>query len=71
MEREMGWRIGAVGAVLRSLCLIIVMKRELSQKAKLGQSSYLPSPMVMTERTRSRIQAAEMGFLGGRRLPQG
>ena len=70
-EREMGRRIGAAGAVLRSLCRTIVMKRELSQKAKLSiyRSIFIPTltygheGWVMTERTRSRIQAAEMGFL--------
>ena len=28
-----------------------------------NQSSFLPSPVVMSKRTRSRVQAAEMGFL--------
>jgi len=36
MEREMGRRIGAVGAVLQSLYRTVVTKRELSQKAKLS-----------------------------------
>ena len=70
-EREMGRRIGAAGAVLRSLCRTVVMKRELSQKAKLSiyRSIFVPTltygheGWVMTERTRSRIQAAKMGFL--------
>ena len=47
------------------------MKRELSRKAKLSiyQSIYVPALTyghelwVMTERTRSRVQAAEMSFL--------
>ncbi|CAB1446035.1 unnamed protein product [Pleuronectes platessa] len=39
MEREIGRRIGAAGAVLRSLYRTVVTKRELSRKAKL---SYLP-----------------------------
>ena len=59
------------GAVLRSLCRTVGMKRELSQKAKLStyQSFFIPTltygheGWVMTKRTRSRIQAAEMGFL--------
>ena len=70
-EREMGWRIGAAGAVLHSLCRTVVMKRELSQKAKLSiyLSIFIPTltygheGWVMTERTRSRKQSAEMGFL--------
>ena len=49
----------------------VVTKRELSQKAKLSVYRAIPVPTltyghegwVMTERTRSRIQAAEMGFL--------
>ncbi|KAK5885849.1 hypothetical protein CesoFtcFv8_016945 [Champsocephalus esox] len=36
MEREMGRRIGAAGAVLQSLYRTVVTKRELSQKAKLS-----------------------------------
>ena len=70
-EREMGRRIGAAGAVLRSLCRTVVMKRELSQKEKLSiyRSFFVPTltygheGWVMTERARSRIQAAKMGFL--------
>ena len=69
MEREMGRRIGAAGAVLQSLYRTVVRKRELSQKAKLSvyQAIFVPTltygheGWVMTERTR--IQAAEMGFL--------
>ncbi|KAK0156417.1 Craniofacial development protein 2 [Merluccius polli] len=49
----------------------VVVKRELSRKAKLSiyQSIYVPALTyghelwVMTERTRSRVQAAEMSFL--------
>ena len=60
MEREMGWKIGAAGAVLRSLCRTIVMKRELSQKAKLSIYCSLSVPTltyghegwVMTKRKR-------------------
>ena len=70
-ECEMGRRIRAAGAVLRLLCRTMVMKRELSQKAKLSiyRSIFIPTltygheGWVMTERTRSRIQAAKMGFL--------
>ena len=74
-EREMGRSIGSAGAVLLSLCRTVMMKRELSQKAKLSiyQSIFIPTltyghgGWVMTERMRSRIQAAEMCFL--RRAP--
>ena len=73
-EREIGRRIGAAGgAVLHSLYRTIVTKRELSRKAKLSiyRSIFFPTLTyghecwVMTERTRSRVQAAEMGFSGG------
>ena len=58
-------------AELRSLCRTVVMERELRQKAKLSiyrsisvpTLSYGHEGWVVTERTRSRIQAAEMGFL--------
>ena len=71
MEREIGRRIGAAGAVLHSIYRTVVTKRELSQKAKLSiyRSVFVPTltygheGWVMTERTRSRVQAAEMGFL--------
>ena len=71
MEREIGRRIGAAGAVLQSLYRTVVTKRELSRKAKLSiyRSVFIPTLIygherwVMTERTRSRIQAAEMSFL--------
>uniref|UniRef100_A0A8C6M1L2 Reverse transcriptase domain-containing protein n=1 Tax=Nothobranchius furzeri TaxID=105023 RepID=A0A8C6M1L2_NOTFU len=62
LEHEIDWHIGAASAVV---------KRELSQKAKLSfyRSIYVPTLTygyelwVVTERTRSRIQAAEMSFL--------
>ena len=71
MEREIGRRIGAAGAVLRSLYRTVATKRELSRKAKLSiyRSIFVPiltyghEGWVMTERTRSRIKAAEMSFL--------
>ena len=57
--------------ILHSLCCTVVTKRELSRKAKLSiyRSIFVPTltygheGWVMTERTRSRVQAAEMGFL--------
>ncbi|KAK3534060.1 hypothetical protein QTP86_001191 [Hemibagrus guttatus] len=71
MDREIDRRIGAVAAVMRSMCRSVVVKKELSRKAKLSiyQSIYVPTLTyghelwVMTERVRSRIQAAEMSFL--------
>uniref|UniRef100_A0A672GTN4 Reverse transcriptase domain-containing protein n=4 Tax=Salarias fasciatus TaxID=181472 RepID=A0A672GTN4_SALFA len=71
MEREIDRRIGAAAAVMRSLYRSVVVKKELSRKAKLSiyRSIYVPTLTyghelwVMTERTRSRIQAAEMSFL--------
>ena len=70
-EQEISRRIGAAGAVLQSLYRTVVTKRELSQKAKLSvfRAIFVPTltygheVWVMTERTRSRIQAAEMSFL--------
>ena len=71
MEREIDRRIGAASAVMRSLYRTVVVKRELNRKAKLSiyRSIYVPTLTyghelwVVTERTRSRIQAVEMSFL--------
>ncbi|KAK0134423.1 hypothetical protein N1851_030009 [Merluccius polli] len=71
MEREIDRRIGAASAVMRTLHVFVVVKRELSRKAKLSiyQSIYVPALTyghelwVMTERRRSQVQAAEMSFL--------
>ncbi|TWW80939.1 hypothetical protein D4764_01G0007540 [Takifugu flavidus] len=73
MEREIDRRIGAASAVMRTLHRSVVVKRELSRKAKLSiyRSIFVPTLTyghelwVMTERTRSRVQAAEMSFLVG------
>lgn len=70
-EREIDRRIGAASAVMRALHRSVVVKRELSRKAKLSiyQSIFVPTLTyghelwVVTERTRSRVQAAEMSFL--------
>ncbi|KAK3531242.1 hypothetical protein QTP70_015215, partial [Hemibagrus guttatus] len=70
MYREIDRRIGAAAAVMRSMYRSVVMKKELSRKVKLSiyQSIYVPTLTyghelwVMTERIRSRIQAAEMSF---------
>ncbi|KAK3509855.1 hypothetical protein QTP70_015865, partial [Hemibagrus guttatus] len=71
MDREIDRRIGAAAAVMRSMYRSVVVKKELSWKAKLSiyQSIYVPTLTyghelwVMTERIRSWIQAAEMSFL--------
>ncbi|KAK3523213.1 hypothetical protein QTP86_022937 [Hemibagrus guttatus] len=71
MDREIDRRIGAAAAVMWSMYRSVVVKKELSRKAKLSiyQSIYVPTLTyghelwVMTERVRSRIQAAEMSFL--------
>ncbi|TWW63115.1 hypothetical protein D4764_03G0001230 [Takifugu flavidus] len=70
IEQEIDRRIGAASAVIRILHQSVVMKRELSQKAKLSicQSIFVPiltkghEVWVMTERTRSQGQAAEISF---------
>ncbi|KAK3538438.1 hypothetical protein QTP86_003713 [Hemibagrus guttatus] len=71
MDRKLDRRICAAAAVMRSMYWSVVVKKELSRKAKLSiyQSIYIPTLTyghelwVMTERIRSRIQAAEMSFL--------
>jgi len=72
MEREIDRRIGAASAVMRSMYRSVVVKKELSCKAKLSiyRSIYVPTLAyghdelwVMIERTKSRIPAAEMSFL--------
>ncbi|TWW59340.1 hypothetical protein D4764_06G0008700 [Takifugu flavidus] len=71
MEQEIDRRIGAASAVMRTLHWSVVVKRELSRKAKLSvywlifvpTLTYGHELWVMTERTRSRVQAAEMSFL--------
>ncbi|KAF7642406.1 hypothetical protein LDENG_00258420 [Lucifuga dentata] len=71
MEREVDRWIGEASEVLQMLYQTVVVKRELSQKARLSiyQSIYVPiltyghELWVTTKRTRSRIQAAEMRFL--------
>ncbi|KAK0153213.1 putative uncharacterized transposon-derived protein F52C9.6 [Merluccius polli] len=63
--------LGVLFTIMRTLHGSVVVKRELSRKAKLSiyQSIYVPALTyghelwVMTERTRSRVQAAEMSFL--------
>ncbi len=70
MVREIDRRIGVASAVMRSIYRSLMTKKELSCKAKLSiyRSVYVPTLTygyelwIMTERTRSRIQAAEMSF---------
>lgn len=71
MELEMDRHIGAASAVMLALYCSVVVKNELSQKAKLSiyRSIYVPTLScgqelwVVTKRTKSRIQAAKMSFL--------
>ena len=71
MGCEINRWVRAVGAVLHALNHMVVAKRELSRKAKLliYWSIFVPTftngheRWFMSERTRSRVQAAEMGFL--------
>ncbi|KAK3537233.1 hypothetical protein QTP70_003994 [Hemibagrus guttatus] len=71
MDRQIDRWISAAAAVMRSMYRAVVVKKKLSRKAKLSiyQSNYVPTLTyghelwVMTERIRSRIQAAEMSFL--------
>ncbi|CAM1325328.1 Uncharacterised protein r2_g3418 [Pycnogonum litorale] len=71
MDIELGTRIAAAGAVTRQLQRSVLPRRELGVKAELAvfKSVFVPiltyghEPWVMTERTRSRIRAAEMAFL--------
>ncbi|KAF7644351.1 hypothetical protein LDENG_00223640 [Lucifuga dentata] len=71
MEHKIDRRIGAASEVLRKLYWTVMVKRELSQKARLSiyQSVYIPiltyghELWVTIERITSQIQAAEMRFL--------
>jgi len=71
LEREMDRRIGASSAMMMALLRSIVVKMELSWKAKVSVhcSIFVPTLTygheiwVETKRTRSRIQAADMRFL--------
>ena len=64
-------RIGKASAVMRALHYSVVMKQELSKKAKLSIFkavfirilTYGHESWVMTERMRSQVQASEMRFL--------
>ena len=70
-DEELDTRIGKASAVMRALHYSVVMKRELSKKAKLSifKAVFVPiltyghEPWVMTKRVRSQVQASEMRFL--------
>lgn len=70
-EVELSRRIALAGAIVQQLRRSVILKRELGINAKLAifKSVFRPTltyghePWVMTERTRSRVQAAEMAFL--------
>ena len=70
-DEELDTRIGKASAVVRALHYSVVMKRELSKKAKLSIFkavfvsilTYGHESWVMTERMRSQVQASEMRFL--------
>ena len=68
---ELDTRIGMASAVMRALHYSVVMKRELSKKAKLSifKTFFVPILFyghefwVLTERVRSQVQASEMRIL--------
>ena len=70
-DEELDTRIGKASAVMRALHNLVVMKRELSKKAKLSifKAVFVPiltrghESSVMTKRMRSQVQASEMRFL--------
>jgi hypothetical protein len=71
LDAEIDRRIGAASAVMRQLYRGVISKRELSSKAKISVYKTIFYPTltyghelwVMTERIRSRVEAAEMRFL--------
>ena len=70
-DEKLDTRIGKASAVMRALHYSVVMKRELSKKAKLSifKAVFVPilaydhESWVMTKRVRSQVQASEMRFL--------
>ena len=70
-DEEMDIQISKADAVMHALYRSVVMKRELSQKAKLAVIGSIFVPILtygheswgMTERMRSRVQVSEMRFL--------
>ncbi|TWW77616.1 hypothetical protein D4764_12G0010060 [Takifugu flavidus] len=63
MEQEIDRRIGAASAVTRTLHRFVVVKRDQFISIFVPTLTYGHELWVMTERTRSRVQAAEMSFL--------
>ena len=69
-DKELVTRIGKARAVMRSFHYSVVMKRELSKKAKLSIFKTVFVPIlndghgfwVMIERVRSQVLASEMSF---------
>ena len=70
-DQELNTRIGEASAVMRALHYSVVMKQELSKKAKLSifKAVFVPiltyghESWVITKRERSQVQATEMRFL--------
>ena len=70
-DEELDTRIGKASAAMRGLHYSVVMKRELSKKAKLSIFKAVFIPILtygheswgMTERVLSQLQASEMRFL--------
>ena len=70
-DEELDTRIGKASAAMRALHYSVVMKRELSKKAKLSifKAVFIPiltyshESWVRTERMQSQVQASEMRFL--------
>ena len=70
-DKELDTRISKARAVMRALHYSVVIKRELSKKAKLSivKAVFVPiltyghESWVMTKRVRSQVQASEMRFL--------
>ena len=70
-EEELDTRIGKASAVMRALHHSVIMKRELSKKAKLSifKAVFVPiltyghESWVMNEKMRSQVQESEMRFL--------
>ena len=71
-DEELDTQIDKASAVMRALHYSVVMKRELSKKAKLVSIfktilvpilTYGHESWVMTERVQSQVQASEMRFL--------
>ena len=70
-SNELDTRIGKDYEVMRALHYSVVIKRELSKKAKLSifKTAFVPNLTyghelwIITERVRSQVQASEMNFL--------